>query len=87
MQSQHAVADARLVYKRCRPAAGDGGIQLVGAVIGGPIFGLIVTGAGYGAMYGTAAAVLVSGVLLFLPWDTVVHRRALRDQIEEATPP
>lgn len=41
----------------------------VGVVIGGPTFGLLVTVAGFGTMFGSAAAVVASGALVFLAWD------------------
>ncbi len=53
------------------------GIADVGAVIGAPIFGLIVDRAGYTTLYGVVAGVLVTGLLIFVPWDTRVHRLAL----------
>jgi len=53
------------------------GIADVGAVLGGPVFGAVVDRAGYGTMYGAVAAILVAGVLLFLPWDRAAHRAVL----------
>lgn len=53
------------------------GIADVGAVLGGPAFGVIVAEAGYGALYGVVAVVLVAGMLLFVPWDARVRRLAL----------
>jgi MFS family permease len=53
------------------------GIADVGAVIGGPLFGWVVDGVGYGAMYATIGVVLVAGLAAFVPWDAAVHRAAL----------
>lgn len=41
----------------------------LGVVIGGPLFGAVVTAAGFSVMFGTAAAVVVAGTLVFLVWD------------------
>ena len=40
-----------------------------GVVIGGPLFGAIVTSAGFPAMFASGAAVVVAGTAAFLVWD------------------
>jgi len=52
------------------------GIADVGAVIGGPVFGVIVDRVGYGAMYGLVAVVIAAGLCVFLPWNGLVQRGA-----------
>lgn len=41
----------------------------VGIVIGGPLFGAIVTASGFPALFAAAAAAVVGGTLVFLVWD------------------
>jgi predicted MFS family arabinose efflux permease len=41
----------------------------VGILLGGPLLGVIIEASGYGAMFGTAAVILVAGTLTFAVWD------------------
>lgn len=41
----------------------------VGLVVGGPVFGAVITLAGFPAMFGAACALVVAGTGVFLAWD------------------
>jgi MFS family permease len=41
----------------------------VGILLGGPLLGIIIEADGYGAMFGTAAVILVAGAVIFAVWD------------------
>jgi MFS family permease len=41
----------------------------VGILIGGPLLGLVIELSGYGAMYGTAAMIVLTGAVSFAVWD------------------
>lgn len=52
------------------------GIADVGAVIGGPLFGVVLDHASYAVLYTLVAAILLGGLIVFLPWDARVQRAA-----------
>jgi len=70
-----------LVVHRARPAERGVALSLFtslfdfGMLIGGPAFGFLLERSGYGAMYGAAAAVVVSGTLAFALWDARILAR------------
>jgi len=50
------------------------GIADVGAVIGGPLFGLVLNHSSYAVLYSLVSAILIAGLIAFLPWDARVQR-------------
>ncbi|MGH0028771.1 MAG: MFS transporter [Myxococcota bacterium] len=50
------------------------GLFDLGVVLGGPFFGAIITGWGFSAAFGTAAAVVALGTAVFVVWDTATRR-------------
>ena len=58
----------RLTFSWRETLAG-GALLDVGIVIGGPLFGAIVTASGFPALFAAAAAAVVGGTLVFLVWD------------------
>jgi len=64
-----------LVVHRTRPAERGSAMSFFtalfdcGALIGGPIFGLVIRAAGYPAMFATLVAVVVTGTAVFAVWD------------------
>jgi len=45
------------------------GLFDLGVVLGGPLFGSIITAFGFSAAFGTAAAIVLLGTLVFVGWD------------------
>lgn len=70
-----------LVVERARAAERGVALSLFtslfdcGMLIGGPAFGFVLERSGYGAMYGAAAGVVVTGTLAFALWDARVLAR------------
>jgi len=68
-----------LVVSRARSAERGAAMSLFtalfdgGVLIGGPVFGLVIRGAGYPAAFTTAAAVTLVGALVFALWDRRVE--------------
>ncbi len=50
------------------------GLFDLGVVLGGPLFGSIITGFGFSAAFGTAAAIVLAGTLVFVGWDARARR-------------
>ncbi len=64
-----------LVISRARLAERGAAVALytavfdVGALVGGPVFGWVITGAGYPAMFLAAGGVVAVGAVVFAVWD------------------
>lgn len=50
------------------------GIADVGAVIGGPLFGVVLDCSSYAGLYALVGLILIAGLGVFLPWDARVQR-------------
>lgn len=50
------------------------GLFDLGVVLGGPLFGAIITGFGFSAAFATAAAVVAVGAAVFVAWDSATRR-------------
>jgi predicted MFS family arabinose efflux permease len=70
-----------LVVARARDAERGAAMSLftalfdAGVLVGGPLFGLVIRVAGYGALFTPAAGVTLGGALVFALWDRRVESR------------
>jgi len=64
-----------LAVSRARPAERGAAMSIftalfdAGVLVGGPLFGAVIQLAGYGAMFASAAGMLLAGSMLFAVWD------------------
>ncbi len=71
-----------LVVTRARPTERGAALAIFtalfdgGTLVGGPLLGAVVTRQGYGAMFVTAAGIVVAGALVFSAWDRRATARA-----------